>query len=438
MDRKIVYPAAIPLETDILGTNKNALISIGHVLQDMIGTSTLFSGLGCIPTSPAGMTVNVNPGRAYSYQQIDSGAYSSLPADAHQIVKQGILLDAVNFACPAPTTAGFSINYLIEGAFQEVDKDSVVLPYYNAANPAQAYSGPNGTGTSNTTTRSNTVQLQIKAGVAAATGSQITPTPDAGFNGLWVVNVPYGATTITSAMISQYTGAPFLSAALLAQIQAIPLHGITQFTSSGNWTCPAGVTTAFFSGCAAGSGGGGGGGGVSSGFGSGGGGGGAGQPLVRTPYTVVPGTVYAVAIGAGGAGGIAAGGGGAGGSGGAGGNTTVSVLGITLAGAAGGGGGSNGTSNVAGGAPGATGFPRGGYGCDSNSGSPAMGGTGASGPFGGGGGAGRGGQGGGIAAVAAYGYGAGGGGGGGVYTNTSGGVGGNGTAGMPGFIVIEW
>jgi hypothetical protein len=224
MRRQTVYPGQIPLETDILSTNKNVMIAIGHLLQDMIGTSTLFSGLGCVPTSPAGMTVNVNPGRAYSYQATDTGAYSSLPADAHQIVKQGIQLDAVNFACPAPTTAGFSINYLIEGAFQEVDAGSVVLPYYNATNPAQAYSGPNGTGTSNTTYRDNTVQLQLKAGVAATSGSQVTPTPDAGFNGLWVISVPFGATSITSANISQYSGAPFLSNPLLTQLQA-PIPG---------------------------------------------------------------------------------------------------------------------------------------------------------------------------------------------------------------------
>jgi hypothetical protein len=224
MRRQTVYPGAVPLETDILNTNKNIMIAIGHLIQDMLGTSTLFSGLGCVPTSPAGMTVNVNPGRAYSYQATDTGAYSSLAADAHQIVKQGILLDAVNLSCPAPTTAGFSQNYLVQAAFQEIDAGSVVLPYYNATNPAQAYSGPNNTGASNTTYRDNTVQVQVKAGSAATTGSQVTPTPDAGFNGLWVVTVPFGATTITSGMIAQYAGAPFLSASLLAQIQA-PIPG---------------------------------------------------------------------------------------------------------------------------------------------------------------------------------------------------------------------
>jgi hypothetical protein len=222
MRRVINYAGAVPLETDLLNLNKNVMVAIGHVLQDMIGTSTLFSGLGCVPTSPAGMTVNVNPGRAYSLQATDTGAYSSLAADARTIVKQGILLDAVNFSCPAPTTAGFSINYLVQGAFQEVDGGSTVLPYYNASNPASAYSGPNNTGTSNTTYRDNTVQLSLKAGTAATTGSQVTPTPDAGYNGLWVITVPYGATSITSGNISQYSGAPFLTAPLLSQIQSAP------------------------------------------------------------------------------------------------------------------------------------------------------------------------------------------------------------------------
>lgn len=246
MRRQTVYAGAVPLETDILSSNKNAMISIGHVLQDMLGTGTLFSGLGCVPTTVPGMTVNVNPGRAYSLQATDTGAWSSLSADAHNIVKQGILLDLVNFACPAPTTAGFSINYLIEGAFQEVDGGSTILPYYNAANPAVAFSGPNGTGTSNTTYRDNTVQLQLKPGAAATTGSQVTPTPDSGFNGLWVVTVPFGATTITSANISQYTGAPFLQAPLLSQIQAVPTTGrllaTTLFVGNGTHT-PNALTT---------------------------------------------------------------------------------------------------------------------------------------------------------------------------------------------------
>jgi hypothetical protein len=437
MKRQIVYPGAIPLETDILSTNKNVMIAIGHLLQDMIGTSTLYSGLGCVATAPAGMTVNVNQGRAYSLQATDTGAYSSLAADAHQIMKQGILLDAVNFSCPAPTTAGFSINYLIEGAFQEVDAGSVVLPYYNAANPAQAYSGPNGTGTSNTTYRDNTIQLQIKAGVAAATGTQVTPTPDAGFNGLWVVTVAFGATTITSGNISQYSGAPFLSAALLAQIQAIPLHGISRFTASGSFTVPAGVTTIYLSATAGGGGGSAGGGSTTSQIGSGGGGGGAGQSVIRAPYTVTPGQVIAITVGA--AGTAGAGAFGAGGGGGTAGGTTL-ITGLqSLAGGQPGFAGVLATSGSAGGATGGTGYPNGTYGSDTTQGNASgNGGGGASGPFGGGGGGGAGRASGATGGVNAFGFGSGGGGGGGAYAFANTAAGGNGGAGSPGLVIIEW
>lgn len=246
MRRTINYVGAVPLETDLLSLNKNVMVALGHVLQDMLGTSTLFSGLGCVPTGPAGMTVNVNPGRAYSLQATDTGAYSSLSADARTIVKQGISLDVVNFACPAPGTAGFSINYLIQGAFQEVDGGSVVLPYYNASNPATAYSGPNNTGTSNTTYRDNTVQLQLKAGTAATTGSQVTPTPDSGFTGLWVVTVAFGQVTITSTSISQYVGATFLSAPLLTQIQNAPA-GVVGSSRNASMSILAASATATFS-----------------------------------------------------------------------------------------------------------------------------------------------------------------------------------------------
>ena len=40
--------------------------------------------------------------------------------------------------------------------------------------------------------------VQVKAGAAATTGSQVTPTVDAGFTAMFVVTVAYGQTTITS------------------------------------------------------------------------------------------------------------------------------------------------------------------------------------------------------------------------------------------------
>ncbi|MBU9293117.1 hypothetical protein KTD18_16330 [Burkholderia multivorans] len=225
------------------------------------------------------------------------------------------------------------------------------------------------------------------------------------------------------------------------------LKGIARFTSSGSWTVPAGVTQVWLSGCAGGGGGGNGGAASSGGtlgWSGGGGGGGAGQPIVRQPFAVVPGTTISITVGAAGSGAPVSGSG-TGNSGGSGGNTVISGAGwnggtsTTLTGGSGGGGGaftSTAGSNATGGGPG-TGYPSGGYGNDTTNGNASgSGGTGASGPFGGGGAAARASTSG-VAGLAAYGFGAGGGGGSGVY-NSGTGNGGAGGNGAPGLVILEW
>ncbi|MDO8039516.1 hypothetical protein [Janthinobacterium sp. SUN137] len=210
MKRQIIYPGQIPLETDLLGTNKNMMIALAKLTATIIGTATMVSGLACVPNSPAALSVVIAPGEIYSMQNIDGTAYSSIAADTiHSIMKQGLSLDPVTLACAAPGTAGQSINYLIQAAYSEVDSGAVVLPYYNASNPSTAYSGPGGAGTTNNTVRDGTVALSAKAGIAAATGSQLTPAADVGYVGLWIVTVANGQSTITAGNIAKATGAPF-------------------------------------------------------------------------------------------------------------------------------------------------------------------------------------------------------------------------------------
>jgi hypothetical protein len=228
VDRQIIYIGQIPLDTDQLLQNKNAMIGLGYALQALLGTSTVVDGLACAPTSPATLTVNVGPGSICSLQNVDGTAYGSVAADTtHQIVKQGIALDTQNFSCPAPGTAGQSIVYLIQAAYQDVDGGSTVLPYYNASNPSQAWSGPNNSGVSQNTVRKGVCTVQVKAGVAATTGTQTTPTPDVGFTGLWAITVANGQTTVTSGNIAQLTTAPFISPKLPAVIPAVQSGGAT-------------------------------------------------------------------------------------------------------------------------------------------------------------------------------------------------------------------
>lgn len=214
MDRQIIYPGQVPLETDLLNTNRNTMTAIAKLAAAMFGTGTVVNGLAVTQTTVASMQVQVAPGEIYSLVNLDGTAYSSLALDTtHQIVKQGISLDQVTLGCAAPGTVGFSINYLIEAAYLDTDGTPVVLPYYNASNPSTAYSGPANAGTTQNTRRYGQVSLVAKAGVAAATGTQTTPSADAGYVGLYVVTVAYGQTQITAGNIAAVAGAPVLPAA---------------------------------------------------------------------------------------------------------------------------------------------------------------------------------------------------------------------------------
>ena len=209
MDRQIVYSGQVPQTTDLLNTNRQTMIALAKLCADLFGTSTVISGLGCVPTTPASMSVAVNPGQIYQLANVDGTPYSALPQDtAHSLLKQGILMDAQSFVLAAPATSGYSQNYLIQAAYLESDVNNVVLPYYNSANPSQAFNGPGGSGNAQPTTRAGQVSLQLVAGTAASTGTQTTPAVTAGYVGLAVITVANGQSTITNASIAPYPNVP--------------------------------------------------------------------------------------------------------------------------------------------------------------------------------------------------------------------------------------
>ena len=178
VDRVIVYPGQIPLDGDLLRTNRAAMLGLAKLAQALLGTATAVNGLACTPTAPASLQVQIAPGEVYAMANLDASAYGSLPADtAHAILKQGIALDATLLTCTPPAAVGQSVAYLVQVAYQDQDAEPTLLPYYNAANPAQAFSGPNNSGAAQPTVRRGAVVLQLKAGIAAPTGSQQTPAP---------------------------------------------------------------------------------------------------------------------------------------------------------------------------------------------------------------------------------------------------------------------
>ena len=318
MGRNIVYPGSIPLDTDLLSINRNAMVALGYLAQATVGTSTVVDGLDCVPTAPASLTVNVGPGSITVVGPVDTANYGSLPAnETDPLVKMGINVAATQFTLIAPAVSGQSVNYLIEAAFVESDVGPVVLPYYNAANPTQPYTGPNNSGTAQNTQRVQRVQLQLKSGAPASAGSQQTPPADSGWVGLYVISVNYGQTEISSSNISQVPTAPFVPFKLPQLTPGV--SRITIASTSQNWLVPSYVH--FVRARLWGAGG-------AGGFGGGGaGGGGAGGGYSEGYYPVGPGQIIAITIGLGGVQGGA--------NGGAGGTTGFG----TMASASGGAGG---------------------------------------------------------------------------------------------------
>lgn len=211
MDRQIVYPGAIPLETDLLNTNKFAMIGLAKLASAMLGENTLLQGLACKPTAPPSMSIEVGEGQIYALEPVDGLPYSTLAADnTAAILKQGLNTAPRLFRLEAPGMPGQSINYLIQVAYGDRDTGPAVLPYYNAANPSVAFSGPDNSGAPQSTVRSGICQLTLKAGLAARTGDQKTPAADPGYTSAWVITVEYGALSVEESAIHIAESAPFI------------------------------------------------------------------------------------------------------------------------------------------------------------------------------------------------------------------------------------
>ncbi len=294
MDRQIVYPGAIPLDTDLLNLQRNVMVAFGALTSATLGVNVVADGLACSPTSPASLSVVVGPGSLTSLEVIDANAFGSLAANSAPLVKMGVNTGSTTLALAVPTTPGYAVTYLIEASLVETDSNAAVLPYYNAANPSVPFSGPAGAGTAQPTQLRQYVALQAKAGVAATAGSQVVPSADGGWTGLYSVTLTYGQTTVAGSNIVVLPTAPFIGLKL-PQISNIQFNNMISYTANGNFTVPDGTSQVRVRLVGAG---GGGAPGSATQAGSGGGAGGYSEGV----YNVVPGQVVAVTVGVAGAG----------------------------------------------------------------------------------------------------------------------------------------
>jgi hypothetical protein len=221
MDRKTNYFGELIPETDNLQAQQFAMTALAYACQGFIGTGTAVDGFTCVPTTPASLNVQVTPGCIYQVEPLEATTWSSLPANSsEQILKQGILHNVDTIAITPPGTVGFSQVFLIEAQYADLDTTPVLLPYYNASNPSQPFQGPNNSGQSQNTVRLGIASIQVKVGIAAATGTQMAPTPDAGWTGLFLITVANGQTTITAGNITAYLPTSFIPFG--AKLPALP------------------------------------------------------------------------------------------------------------------------------------------------------------------------------------------------------------------------
>lgn len=162
--------------------NQLAISSVYQELFTNANNSFVMSGLSV--SYPGSNIITVNPGAVYQAQATNNTV-------AQTIVKQALLFAPVSFNLVSPSNAGTSIAYVIEAQFSDIS--SANMP--SSGLPASFLDS------TNTflpcLLLNKELKLQLKAGTQAATGTQVEPSIDPGWFGLYTIVVTYGVTNPT-------------------------------------------------------------------------------------------------------------------------------------------------------------------------------------------------------------------------------------------------
>lgn len=290
MDRQIVYPGSIPLDTDLLHIQRHTLVALGSLAQCVLGGSPLVDGFACSPADD-GYRVVVGPGSLSVQLEIDGLAFGSLPPDPAATVKVGISRYNIELQLGVWPDQGSILCWLIQVSLLEQDGGPVALPYWNAADPTIPFSGPGNSGMAQNTQRLMRVVVSAKSSGPLPRGTFAPPPPDAGNVGLFGVMTWVGKPGINAEDIRPILDAPFLPFKLPQLAPGFSRQDV--FGSSTAWQIPRGVRRVRVRLV----GGGGGGAGGSQEFGGGGGGAGG---YAESIFVVQPGQYHSVVVGAGG------------------------------------------------------------------------------------------------------------------------------------------
>jgi hypothetical protein len=241
MNRAIIYTQEQVRSFDVLWGMKDTLYAAAFLQQDLAGGITsVVSGLAASQTSPASLSINLTAGRAYQQSALDGTTYGALPSDPTLVMQQGFSVAQSVALTTGALSAGQSQWALVQAQFSQSDiiragdPTNGVLYYWNSANPSQPFQGPGNTGAANNTERASICTVSVVYGAAATTGSEVPPTPAAGFIPLYLIDLTFGQTQITNSQIktagpsvgtgvpSNYPGAPFLAGLLFQHHKGTP------------------------------------------------------------------------------------------------------------------------------------------------------------------------------------------------------------------------
>lgn len=233
MNRSIVYDEEQIDPFDVLWQNKDVLAALGGLMTSLAGqNTTVVSGFAPTQTSPASLSINLGAGLIFQQSPIDPTQYGALPLDTSVVQQQGYAGAQSITLSTTGLSSGQSMWALVQAQFSQVDvvrpgdPTGGVLNYINPDNPTEVFQGPNGDGQSQPTLRQATVAIQIIYGTPASTGSEVPPNPTNGWVPLYLIDLAFNQTTITTGQIlvagpsvganvpSNYTQAPFLAGLL--------------------------------------------------------------------------------------------------------------------------------------------------------------------------------------------------------------------------------
>ncbi len=208
MTRRIRYANQLAISLFDLQDQKEAMIEQSQLALAILGSSTEIDGFYCNPSISPDLNVNLSSGTLFSYQNVDNTPFGTLPTQiaadtTDQILKLAYQLPKTILPFVPPTTVGFSRNDLIQISFLEVDNTPTSVPFYSGVGLPPVFQTVN-------VLRSDIAVVSVVTGIAAATGTQTTPSPTGGATGMWVITTHQGQTAITSGDIAMYPGSPFI------------------------------------------------------------------------------------------------------------------------------------------------------------------------------------------------------------------------------------